>query len=160
LVEALAEMAKAAQSENLEAAFHLEQTREHVSRLEEIFEDLDESPKGRKCKGMEGLIEESHRTIAQIPIPERWMSAFCGRAPSRTLCKVVGPWRWYLSARTDTRRRERNGWKAHRTHCGNQSLKQPRPKLIPSTLLQKDRAKPRCGGPCIDRLRNLFGNMC
>jgi ferritin-like metal-binding protein YciE len=37
---------------------HLEQTNNHVSRLEQIFDELDESPKGESCDGMEGLIEE------------------------------------------------------------------------------------------------------
>jgi ferritin-like metal-binding protein YciE len=60
LVKALPKLAKAAASEELRAGFeeHLEQTKGHVQRLEQIFEMLDESPKGKKCKGMEGLIEE------------------------------------------------------------------------------------------------------
>ena len=60
LVKALPKMAKAATSEELQTGFteHLEQTRGHVERLEEIFKALGESPKGKKCKGMEGLIEE------------------------------------------------------------------------------------------------------
>ena len=60
LVKALPKMAKAATSTKLRQGFeeHLEQTKGHVQRLEQIFESLDESPKGKKCKGMEGLIEE------------------------------------------------------------------------------------------------------
>jgi ferritin-like metal-binding protein YciE len=60
LVKALPKMAKAASSPKLRQGFeeHLEQTKEHVQRLEEIFDHLEESPKGKKCKGMEGLIEE------------------------------------------------------------------------------------------------------
>jgi ferritin-like metal-binding protein YciE len=60
LVKALPQMAKAATSTKLRQGFeeHLEQTKGHVQRLEQIFESLDESPKGKKCKGMEGLIEE------------------------------------------------------------------------------------------------------
>ena len=60
LVKALPKMAKAASSDELRTGFeeHLEQTKQHVARLEKIFEALDESPKGKKCKGMEGLIEE------------------------------------------------------------------------------------------------------
>jgi ferritin-like metal-binding protein YciE len=60
LVKALPKMAKAASSDKLRKGFeeHLEQTKEHVQRLEQIFESLGESPKGKKCKGMEGLIEE------------------------------------------------------------------------------------------------------
>ena len=52
LVKALPKMAKAAASEELRAGFeeHLEQTKGHVQRLEQIFEMLDESPKGRSAK--------------------------------------------------------------------------------------------------------------
>jgi len=53
-------MAKAASSDELRQGFekHLEQTRGHVQRLEKIFQALGESPKGKTCKGMQGLIEE------------------------------------------------------------------------------------------------------
>jgi ferritin-like metal-binding protein YciE len=67
LVKALPKMAKAATSEDLRAGFekHLEQTKGHVQRLETIFEQLGESPKGKKCKGMEGLIEEGSEAIEE-----------------------------------------------------------------------------------------------
>ena len=60
LVKALPKMAKGAANENLRAAFeeHLEQTRGHVERLEQIFEMLEKSPRAEHCKAMEGLIEE------------------------------------------------------------------------------------------------------
>ena len=60
LVKALPTMAKAASSDELRQGFekHLEQTRGHVQRLEKIFQALGESPKGKTCKGMQGLIEE------------------------------------------------------------------------------------------------------
>jgi ferritin-like metal-binding protein YciE len=69
LVKALPKMAKAATSEDLKAGFeeHLEQTRGHVARLEKIFKALGESPKGKKCKGMEGLIEEGSEMIQEDP---------------------------------------------------------------------------------------------
>jgi len=65
LVKALPKMAKAATSSDLEAGFteHLEQTKGHVQRLEDIFRQLGESPKGKKCKGMEGLIDEGSEAI-------------------------------------------------------------------------------------------------
>jgi len=65
LVKALPKMAKGADSEELRQGFeeHLEQTQGHVQRLEEIFEALRESPKGKKCKGMEGLIEEGAEVL-------------------------------------------------------------------------------------------------
>jgi ferritin-like metal-binding protein YciE len=72
LVKALPKMAKAATSEDLRAGFeeHFEQTKGHVSRLEEIFQTLGESPKGKKCKGMEGLIKEGGEMIEEDPAPE------------------------------------------------------------------------------------------
>jgi ferritin-like metal-binding protein YciE len=67
LVKALPKMAKGADSEELRQGFeeHLEQTKGHVQRLEEIFEALRESPKGKKCKGMEGLIEEGSEVLEE-----------------------------------------------------------------------------------------------
>jgi ferritin-like metal-binding protein YciE len=65
ITKALPKMAKAASSSELRSAFeeHLEQTKTHVERLEQIFEDLDESPKGESCDGMEGLIDEGSDMI-------------------------------------------------------------------------------------------------
>jgi ferritin-like metal-binding protein YciE len=60
LVKALPKMAKSANSPDLQAAFegHLEETRGHVERLEQIFEKLGEKPGGKTCKAMKGLVEE------------------------------------------------------------------------------------------------------
>jgi ferritin-like metal-binding protein YciE len=60
LVKALPKMAKAASSAELRGGFeeHLEQTRGHVTRLEQIFQALGEKPTGKKCVGMHGLIQE------------------------------------------------------------------------------------------------------
>jgi ferritin-like metal-binding protein YciE len=60
LVKALPKMAKAAASDELRSGFekHLEQTKGHVARIEQIFQGLNDKPTGKKCKGMEGLIEE------------------------------------------------------------------------------------------------------
>src|SRR5205814_3822128 len=65
LLKALPKMAKAASSEKLKNAFekHLEQTKGHVERLERIFEEIDESPKGKTCHGMKGLIEEGSEIL-------------------------------------------------------------------------------------------------
>jgi len=65
IVKALPKMAEAANSPDLRSAFeqHLEQTRGHVDRLEQIFQQMDEAPKGHKCKGMEGLIDEGEEMI-------------------------------------------------------------------------------------------------
>jgi len=60
LVKALPKLAKAAQSEDLAEALraHLGETETHVTRLEEIFEMLDMTAKGKPCKAMKGLVEE------------------------------------------------------------------------------------------------------
>jgi ferritin-like metal-binding protein YciE len=67
LVKALPRMAKAAEYAELKAGFeeHLEQTKGHVERLESIFSRLGGSPKGKKCKGMEGLVEEGAEAIEE-----------------------------------------------------------------------------------------------
>jgi ferritin-like metal-binding protein YciE len=67
LVKALPKMAKAATSAVLRSGFeeHLEQTKGHVMRLETIFAGLEEKPSGKKCKGMEGLIEEGQEMIEE-----------------------------------------------------------------------------------------------
>jgi ferritin-like metal-binding protein YciE len=60
ITKALPELAEAASAQDLRSAFelHLEQTRRHTERLEQIFRKLDESPKGQKCKGVIGIIDE------------------------------------------------------------------------------------------------------
>jgi ferritin-like metal-binding protein YciE len=67
LLKALPKMAKAASSEELKDAFktHLEQTKGHVERLEQIFEELGENPKGKTCRAMKGLIEEGSEILQQ-----------------------------------------------------------------------------------------------
>lgn len=67
LLRALPKMAKAASSEELKEAFeqHLEQTKGHVKRLEQVFEELDEKPKGKTCRAMKGLIEEGSEMLEE-----------------------------------------------------------------------------------------------
>jgi ferritin-like metal-binding protein YciE len=67
LLKALPKMAKAASSADLKGAFekHLEQTKGHVKRLEKVFEELDEKPKGKTCRAMKGLIEEGSEILEQ-----------------------------------------------------------------------------------------------
>ncbi len=67
LTKALPKMAKAAASEELKQAFqtHLQQTEEHIRRLEKIGKQLDETMKGKKCKAMEGLIEEGKEILEE-----------------------------------------------------------------------------------------------
>jgi ferritin-like metal-binding protein YciE len=72
LVQALPKMAKAAQSPDLQSAFqeHLAATENHVTRLEQAFGELGESARAKKCKGMEGLIEEGSEVIDEKGDPD------------------------------------------------------------------------------------------
>ena len=67
LLKALPKMAKGASSAELKQAFedHLELTKEHVERLDEIFTRLDEKPTGKTCKAMKGLIEEGSEMLEE-----------------------------------------------------------------------------------------------
>lgn len=61
ILKALPKMAKAASSPNLRKGFqeHLQQTKDQVDRLDQIFADLGKSPKGKQCEAMEGLLKEA-----------------------------------------------------------------------------------------------------
>ena len=65
LVKTLPKMVKAATSEELQSAFtdHLEATKEHVTRLEKVFEMLGEKPAAKKCEAMEGITKEGEEII-------------------------------------------------------------------------------------------------
>lgn len=67
LLKALPKMARAAENEQLRAAFteHEEQTRRQIVRLGDVFEALEEEAQGKRCKGMEGLIEEAEELIEE-----------------------------------------------------------------------------------------------
>jgi len=72
LIKALPKMAKAANDKGLQEAFrtHLKQTAEHAKRIEQICDELGVSPRGKKCVGMEGLIEEGSDLIKENPDPD------------------------------------------------------------------------------------------
>jgi ferritin-like metal-binding protein YciE len=82
LIKALPKMAKAASAPELRDAFtaHLEETKGHVERLEQIFDELDVSPKGKKCKAMEGLIEEGKEVMGEDAEPTVMDAALIGAA--------------------------------------------------------------------------------
>jgi ferritin-like metal-binding protein YciE len=65
LVQALPRMAKAAETPELQEAIqnHLEQTKGHVNRLEQVFQELEMAPRAKHCKGMEGLLEEGKEVL-------------------------------------------------------------------------------------------------
>lgn len=67
LVKALPKMAKAVQSEELRNAIesHLEETEKQVTRLESVFESLEETPKRKKCKAIQGLIAEAEEMLSE-----------------------------------------------------------------------------------------------
>ncbi|HEV2394907.1 MAG TPA: ferritin-like domain-containing protein [Verrucomicrobiae bacterium] len=72
LVKALPKVAKKASSQELKDAIeeHLQQTEEHVNRLEQIFEMLGQPAKSVKCKGMEGILDEGEEVMSQKGTPE------------------------------------------------------------------------------------------
>ena len=71
ILKALPKMAKAAADDQLRQAFeeHLEQSKGHVERLEQIFELIEETPRGKKCKGVEGIIAEGAEMM-DMGLPE------------------------------------------------------------------------------------------
>lgn len=72
LVKALPKLAKNSQSPDLQKAFqeHLRQTEGQVERIERIFQELGGSPRGKKCVGMEGLIEEGNELLQEDVEPD------------------------------------------------------------------------------------------
>jgi ferritin-like metal-binding protein YciE len=72
ILKALPRMIKASTHPDLKKAFktHERQTQQHVKRLERICKQLDVSPKGKKCGGMEGLIKEGKELISEKPDPD------------------------------------------------------------------------------------------
>src|SRR5688572_24961779 len=67
ILSALPKMAKAAQNEDLKAAFekHEGETEEQVARLEQVFELIDEKPQGKKCPAIDGIVEEGQEIFKE-----------------------------------------------------------------------------------------------
>ena len=72
ILKAMPRMIKAANHRELKRAFtmHERQTRGQVRRLERIFKQLGESPRGKRCVGMEGLLKEGSELIKERPDPD------------------------------------------------------------------------------------------
>ena len=72
ITKALPKMAKASTAPDLKHAFesHLQETEGHVQRLETIFKHLKESPKGKTCEGMKGLLKEGDERVKEGGEPE------------------------------------------------------------------------------------------
>jgi ferritin-like metal-binding protein YciE len=96
--EALPRMAEAASHPELKNAFndHLETTHEQVRRLEQIFDSLGESPKGHKCKGMEGILNEGKDLMKQEAEPDVLDAGLIGQAQRVEHYEISG----YGTART------------------------------------------------------------
>jgi ferritin-like metal-binding protein YciE len=72
LLKALPKVAKAVENDELKNAFeqHRKETEVHIKRLEQIFKQLGEKPTGKKCKGMEGLIDENKELMGEDADPD------------------------------------------------------------------------------------------
>jgi ferritin-like metal-binding protein YciE len=72
ILQALPKMIKAATSPELKAAFqdHLDVTKEHLARLDQIFDKLGKKGTGKKCKGMEGVIADGKELLEEDMAPD------------------------------------------------------------------------------------------
>jgi ferritin-like metal-binding protein YciE len=102
LVEALPRMAEAASSNELKSAFshHLEQTRQHVSRLERIFQQIGEKSSGETCEAMKGLIKEGEILVKAEGDPDVRDAGLVGAAQRVEHYEMAG----YGTARSLARR--------------------------------------------------------
>jgi ferritin-like metal-binding protein YciE len=82
ILKALPKMIKKASSNELKKGFesHLQQTKVHVERLDKIFQQLGKSPKGKKCKGMEGVIADGKEWMEEDAEPEVMDAGLIGAA--------------------------------------------------------------------------------
>jgi ferritin-like metal-binding protein YciE len=82
VLKALPKMIKKATSQELKSGFeqHLKETQVHVERLEKIFHELKKSPKGKKCKGMKGVIGGGKELMGEGAKPEVMDAGLIGAA--------------------------------------------------------------------------------
>jgi ferritin-like metal-binding protein YciE len=68
ITKALPKLARAARSQELKSAFesHLQETEGQIERLDKIFEILGKSPRGKKCHGLEGVLEEGSEVLEEL----------------------------------------------------------------------------------------------
>jgi ferritin-like metal-binding protein YciE len=92
IIKALPKMIKASTNPKLKKAFstHLRQTEGHVRRLERIMKQLDESPRGKKCEGMEGLLKEGSSLIGERPEKEVLDAGLLGAAQHVEHYEIAG----------------------------------------------------------------------
>jgi ferritin-like metal-binding protein YciE len=72
IIRALPRMVRAADAPALQQAFtkHLRETEGQVQRLERVFKSLGHAARGKKCKGMEGIIDEGKEILEEEGAPE------------------------------------------------------------------------------------------
>jgi ferritin-like metal-binding protein YciE len=101
LIKALPLMAKAARSEQLRESFelHTRETKEHVRRLEVLFQALGTSPEGKSCKAMKGLIAEAKECVQEDADPDVLDAALIVAAQKVEHYEIAG----YGSVRTFAR---------------------------------------------------------
>ena len=101
ILKALPRMAKAASHPELRQAFqeHVAVTEEQVRRLETIFDELGKAPRGKKCKGMEGLLEEGKEIMSEVEDEELLDAGLIGAAQRVEHYEIAG----YGTARTFAR---------------------------------------------------------
>lgn len=92
ILKALPKMIKKAASKELKSGFeqHLQETQGHVERLERIFQELDESPSGKKCKGMEGIIADGKEWMEEDAEPEVMDAGLIGAAQRVEHYEIAG----------------------------------------------------------------------
>jgi ferritin-like metal-binding protein YciE len=102
LLDALPKMAEAASSNQLKSAFshHLEETRQHVSRLERIFQQIGENSSGETCEAMKGLIKEGEILVKAEGEPDVRDAGLIGAAQRVEHYEIAG----YGTARSLARR--------------------------------------------------------
>lgn len=102
LAQALPKMRDKAVNSELRKAFdtHLNETKEQIKRLEQIFEKLDYAPTGEKCEAMAGLIEEAEEVMETVETDEVLDAALIGAAQRVEHYEIAG----YGTARTYAKR--------------------------------------------------------
>lgn len=105
ILKALPKMMKSANSEELKAAFeqHMAETEGQISRLEQVFESLNEKAKGQTCKGIAGIIAEGEEMMTKRAMEPAVMDAaligaaqkvehyeICGYGTARAFAEQVG----------------------------------------------------------------------
>ena len=120
ILSALPKMAKAAQNEDLRAAFekHKTETEGQIDRLEQVFALIEEKPQGKKCAAIEGILEEGQEIIKEYKgSPALDAGLIFGRAGGRAL---------------------RDRPLRHAAHLGRGTRSQPAKELLQQTLDQEE----------------------